>query len=805
MLIIKSHHYAGYLFAGFIAILPFVLLWPWVWHGQVLFWGTLLLQFWPWHTLVKTSLLSGAWPLWNPLLGTGTPLLANLQSAVFYPPNIIYLLMPVEHALTFSVGLHLSLAGLLMYGYGRYLKLSRLAATVAAMAYMLSGYLVGRTQFITMINAAAWFPLLLLLSDKLATQKAKGPTILGLALTLAVQLLAGHAQLWFYGLWLIGPYILFRRWQTAPAAAPGTPLLRSVTRLKPVGALALAVGLALLLSAVQILPTAEFVSQSPRSDGASRTFALTYSFWPWRLITLLAPTFFGSPAQGNYWGYANYWEDHAYVGVLPLLLAGVAIWHTLKARLWPAGAAGLANHPARQVVPFFAWLVPVSLLLAMGWNTPIYLWVFDTLPGFNLFQAPARLLIWYSLAVAVLAGAGAQFFQATTQNRPNWRRLLAACVALTLASFVVQPYLGGRSLTFVSATQSTGLLLIGSIGLLLIRPGQSWPKFEPLWQASVTLFLAVDLLLVAWPLLPMQPASIFTTPIASATFIKNRPDPHRFFVEAPFAYATIFSRYFRFKDFAPADESPWQNLKETLVPNFGVYAGLPSVNNDDPLVVGHWQQFIRQLANARPDSKNRLLALASAGYVLTDATGGNAAIYTAPNLGIRPVPNPLPRAYFVPHADYAATTAEIIAKLTHPSFDPRRTVVISSNGPQAPAENGNEPAPATGPVTIEAAGATQIRLWVDAPSRGFVVLTDTFYPGWQATINGKPAAILRANLAFRAVAVGPGRQTVRFYYRPASFTFGLWTSIVTCLIILLISGRLLWPRLKTKMQNNAKF
>ena len=102
---------AHFAWLAVIIVVPFILFWRWLFNGEVLFWGTPLLQFWPWHKLVKEALLQGEWPLWNPLLGNGAPLLANLQSAVFYPPNLIYLLMPVEQALTLSVILHLILAG----------------------------------------------------------------------------------------------------------------------------------------------------------------------------------------------------------------------------------------------------------------------------------------------------------------------------------------------------------------------------------------------------------------------------------------------------------------------------------------------------------------------------------------------------------------------------------------------------------------------------------------------------------------------------------------------------------------------
>src|SRR5688572_28997251 len=165
----------------------------------------------------------------------------------------------------------------------------------------------------------------MLLGERVATRR-RWRDFLGLAIVLAVQFLTGHAQLWFYTLCLSGAYTLFRSWQAAGQVSLAARLAYLVQR---GGAFALAAGLSLLLAAVQLLPTAEFVLYSPRRSGAERVFALTYSFWPWRLITLLAPNFFGHPAQGNYWGYGNYWEDHAYLGVLPFILALVAIGYYL--------------------------------------------------------------------------------------------------------------------------------------------------------------------------------------------------------------------------------------------------------------------------------------------------------------------------------------------------------------------------------------------------------------------------------------------------------------------------------------------
>jgi hypothetical protein len=838
---------------GLIIIWPMLLFWRWLLRGEVLFWGTLLLQFWPWHHLVKSGLLKGELPLWNPLLGNGTPLLANLQSAVFYPPNLIYMLLPVEQALTVSVIVHVILAGLLMYCYTRHLGLRPFAATISALAFMFSGYFIGRTQFVTMVNAIAWFPLLLLLSDNIAIRRAK-INILWLGIVLAIQLLAGHAQLWFYGLLLIGAYTIFRsrhrpspithtghfdKLSTQPERSRREPL--RITYLgRSVWRLTLAVIIALLLAAVQLLPTAEFVGQSSRSGGADRTFALTYSFWPWRLITLLAPDFFGHPAQGNYWGYATYWEDHAYMGVLPFILALVAVWNYFKRRwgqdkskginLPTQGGSGTAvsgelradiatnkdylasarnsygKEQPLQVVPFFAGLIPISLVLALGWNTPIYLWIFDTIPGFSFFRAPARLLIWYTIALAVLAGVGAQFFESTPANRRNWRRLLAACVALTVAGFGAGSLITGRSLTFLTAIQSLGVLLVLSITLLLIRPKKGNSRFrrEAFWQWLIIIFVGVDLLLAALPLIQTLPPDVFRRPSATAKFLEAQPEQYRYYVDNRFTYNTVFYQYFQFKEFGPPEIAHWQGLKESLVSNFGVYAGLPAANNNDPLVVGRWQQLTQWLEQAKADRQARLLSMMTVAYFISATDNNWPILYNTQALTIQRVPDVLPRAYFVSRVYIAQDISEIFDRLTAPNFDPRQEMVIMADGERPALTTVLDTSPDVGPVTVKELASDQLELTVNAPGSGYVVLTDTFYPGWQATVDGRAVKIWPANLAFRAVAVEAGQHVINFNYRPRSFTFGLWTSIVTGLIIMAIIG---WPaaqRLKINVSKQTR-
>ena len=764
--------------------------------------------------------MAGEWPLWNPWLGNGTPLLANLQTALFYPPNVLYLFMPIAHAFTFSIILHLILAGLFMYLYARSIHLPPFAATISALVYMFSGYIVGRTQFVTMVNVLAWFPLLLLFSERIVVRRIK-IDIIGLGLILAIQILAGHAQLWFYGLWLIGAYVVFRSWQEAHQnnQPPWPNLIKSLIWL------GLALGLALLLAAIQIIPTAEFTTQSARSSGADRYFALSYSFWPWRLITLLMPNFFGNPAQGNYWGYANYWEDHAYLGTLPFLLALIAIWNYYR----PSRARSSTpdqkpteyQYQPHQVTPFFTFLIPISLILAMGWNTPIYLWVFDTIPGFGYFQAPSRLLIWYTIAMAVLAGIGAHSFELNRRSQRGWRRLLIACVGLTIAGLIGNFALPGVNLTFLTAIVRSGILLILAIMLLLIQPKKltsAWRHNRvsatsgieifkspgSRWQGLVLFFILIDLLLTTSPLIPTLPTTIFNQPIASATFLKDQNEDTRFFVSETFDHTLKFDQYFRFEQRGPLNVAYWQGLRETLVPNFGIYEHLPSANNDDPLVVGRWQQLTDLLEQLSPEQQASLLALMNIGYFIDQPDKALwPIIYETDDIAIQQVPHPLPRTYFVPTVYPVQNETEIPTRLTATDFDSRREVVIMDEEnyfDDYPGQSSEKIGDALDVeitdnlVTIIEQRPDWVHLMVEAPTDGFVVLTDIFYPGWQATINDRPTKIWPANLAFRAVAVEPGRQDIVFSYRPRSFEIGLWVSGITLLIIAILGSIFLFER-----------
>jgi hypothetical protein len=793
--------------------LPLLIYWSLIFAGRVLYWGLPLYQFYPWHTLVVEAIRAGHLPLWTDLLGNGAPLLANHQSAVFYPPNLIYLLMPVEQAMGYSVVLHLILAGLFAYAWGQVIGLSRFGATVTGLSFMLSGFFVARTQFITIVNGAVWLPFLFLLAERLIQRRTwLDATWLGVAL--ALQFLAGHAQLWFYGLWVVGAYVLARAVLPRRVGAENVGLGEARRQggrvfILLAGALFLSLG----LSAVQLLPTAELSFHSQRAGGLDLDEAITYSFWPWRLLTLAIPDLFGNPASSDYWGYATYWEDAGYIGVLPFILALSAVWawfRSLVSNLKP-------DSPNTQsLTPFFLFVALFALILAMGHNTPVYPLIFEYVPGFSAFRSPARFLLFYVFGASTLAGIGADQFRLTHRTQYAARLTVAGAVSMLAVSLAAGQVDLGEKSTFAPAIARFALWLGLSAIALLLRPAQVGPSVRdelgdvdprvarsplPLggWRGLVVSFIAVDLALFAAPLTPSIAPALYRTTTEADRFLLSSTDAERLFVTYDYDYDVKFNGYFDFSDWGSSDLDYWLSFREALVPNLNVFSRRPIVNNDDPLVVGRWRQLMDVLRTADWPDRLRLLRAMNVGYVLAEG----------PFPGLSPVENmphfyrlsePLPRTWAVTQARVIPGPQDLLSELMAPTFDPATEVLLESAyqssgqlsdlGPKVgvgpTAHQLSTPSPLSQHSAIagslrEGGNSRTIDIVMSQP--GYLVLAYTYYPGWRAMVDGQSTQILRANYAFMALPLGPGEHRVALRYQPISLILGAFISGLSVLAV----------------------
>ncbi len=390
-----------------LALICAAVFWP-LWNGQSYYYGDLQLYFQPLATQWKAALNQGRVPLWNNGILAGTPFVGNPQMWVLYPAALLLLAFPAVQALALTTLFHFWLAGAFFYGWMRRgrLDLQPIAALVGACVWMLCGFFVAKTQFPNMFMAIAWMPAVLWAGEAVI-ERGDARATLVLALTLALQMATAHAQISLFTLYMLAIYGVYL-WRATPHQA-ATRRGNGWRVLALFGGALLLMG---LLTLGQTLPVVEVVRAAARQNLELQR-ASRFLFVPWAIITLVWPYFYGNPAQDN-WNYPlymNLWETVAYLGIVPLLLAGVAIARDRRARFW------------------FNWSL-VFLWISMGIFGGLYIVAFFVVPGLNRFHDPARFLSGYSLGIAVLAALGTHWICGHVRRGYAWAGL---ALALTVA------------------------------------------------------------------------------------------------------------------------------------------------------------------------------------------------------------------------------------------------------------------------------------------------------------------------------------------------------------------------------------
>ncbi|PIE81654.1 MAG: hypothetical protein CSA11_03120 [Chloroflexi bacterium] len=357
--------------------------------------GDTFLYFYPYWEAAAEALRAWRVPLWNDSLFMGVPLLANSQVGFFYPLNwFVWWLLPTPYAVTVSIVLHVILAGVGSYLLSRRaLRLAWQAALLTAVFFALGGYFTAQVEHINQVQGLAWLPWLLwsvtrssqdLSFSEHDRQFRKVGWLLtrgtAVAFFFALQLFAGHTQTTFISGVAVGVWLLASGVTDVSLLAANRRLWLTAYGLR-FSAVVFGVVLAVLITAIQLLPTFELSAYSARQGGLPPNEVMSFSLNPLLLGRALLPSA----------GQSLFSEYVAFLPIVALVLAVIAAWQWRK---WPAVFPALI-------------LAALGLFLAFGVFNPVY-WILARLPGFNLFRVPARWLVLYGLGMALLAGAGFQ-------------------------------------------------------------------------------------------------------------------------------------------------------------------------------------------------------------------------------------------------------------------------------------------------------------------------------------------------------------------------------------------------------------
>ena len=721
--------------------------------------GDLVSFLFPTYRFAAASLTAGAWPLWNPHLYGGAPHGGDIQAGFLYPPNLALFLLNPDFP--YSALQSLSMAHIWFAGAGTYLFLARgqgvrrVAALAGALVFMFSdAFFVhfGNLNYNAVMSWLPWVFWAFTASQRVsesanqqisesANQRAGAFRILHSAfrtrslpsaviagMLLAVGSLAGHIQATlFIGLALViyGAFWLWLRRADAGFWPRTAHLLVSLSTCFLVS---------LLLSAPILLPALELAGYTARVNWNYQQ-AAGYSLAPAQWIGWLIPGFFGRGPQFH-WGL---WPrvESGYVGILPLILAALAILLRRlpgERRIWP-----------------WVGLAAVSFVLALGIYAIPHGWL-TLLPGFGQLRAPARLVLVTGFALAVLAAFGLEAILRPLESAASaaferlWRgvgRAVAAVWAVAvplgyLALLLTQdrePAIISRvSITLIALLSFAGLLAASFLWLTARRGA---------WAQPLTLgWLAVGLIygdltsLAAHQDVGNQDPSLSYRQPAIAGFLAQQPGPFRI-------------------DTKTGIEQEWQ-------PDTALLYGLEDVGGvANPLLLAdagrYWDNLgsrstpLYDLLNIRYVIARKDAPLDWSKFVL--AFDGDAKLNVYENKNARP------RAFLVPQTQPVTDHEAAWAAIHAAGFDPHGAAVVEGAS--------NLSAGGQGQVAEIRHQANRLTMQVTADAPAFVVISQMWYPGWQAWVDGAPAGpVLRTNYTFQGISVPAGAHRVELRFAP---------------------------------------
>ena len=711
--------------------------------------GDFTSQYYPLQLFAARELAEGQLPTWNPYINAGQPGLADIQTGFFYPLNLLPNLALAVFGLSFSVGilqaqvvLHFSLASLFAYLLVRHLALragarvaaARFAGAVAALTFTYAGYLTSfPVQQLTILETAIWLPLVLLFLDRAGHGNRPLPQLILAGLALACALLAGHPQTSLYVVYAALAYGIFVSWTSI--SAPETSLVRRVLGAAYIGFLPLVLGAG--LAAVQLVPTLQFIAHSTRSgldyDAVSWGFPLA------EMVHLLYPGYFGGSPQ--------------YVGILAPILA----------------AAALFVRRARRDVVFWIVFAVVALLLSLGRHTFFYNLFYLFVPGFGAVRDQERIILLFSLAVSILSGYGALVLvqPLAPSSRRGFRTFVrvlgwvgiasAALTALWYFGYLWDLQRGAEVNQFEGLLRHHLLLLLilgGAIALFALR---LTGRLKRTWLMALVLgLICLNLFAVNWRFNLAEPVAGGPFPgTGTVAFLKAQPGVFRM------SSAGLL----------PGGSSA------------GTVYELEDITGNTPLRLDAFEQFEANVGSWRRWQLLNVL------YVLGDRDldgPGLERVYEEGEIKVYRVGDPLPRAWVVYDAQ-TASDQEAIAILNSEGFHPLHAAILAPDAAPASLPQGADPG---SPAQVLESSPGRLVLGIEPSGDGLLVVSQPFYPGWRATVDGEPAPIHRVDYLFQGLQVQAASRRVELSYRlspvPAIVSIAF---LVACVALILVERR----------------
>lgn len=757
---------------------------------------------------------SGMAPLWNPYIQGGYPFFAQVYTGYLCPLNVFHFFFDYAIAQKISIVVSFLLGGAGLYAYARLLRVSIAGSFAGAITWMFSGYTL---QFRELVGITLLPWVFFFLTKTL--QCGSGSSFVLTVVSMAVILLGGNMQWVLYLGYALLLFALMRPY-------PGGRESLVVSLRGRVAVVLLVVVCVLLLTSIQFLSSYELTKLSIRSGGVDRAEFALRSMPPWYLLTMVIPTFFGSFLNPQTtWGGVNY-GSYLYVGVLPLLMA--------------FGAVAFRRD---RIMSFFALLCIISLLVACAGYVGI-LPVLYRVPGFSMFRDHPRILWLFVFSCSVLAALGFDSviaaYRRKDMRKTRWYLGFVAAMGALLIALPVSLRLFHSRLTAVALerlktsyvgtsghpfsyeyyvdkwSQVYSLLFASSfqaVVVYLVSAAALWRLMKKVSFSSRLAALVVMVINAFWF------GSLMNVRSADASIFASRPlyigalneDPGifrvlstgaavspnvgmRFSVQETKGYEQlILERFYRYMcaaktadgthpgmailGFDPADRLNSYNKKYLDMLNVKYVVSPGPVDVPGFALAGTFKEHDRRLLAGFDETP--------AGESLFDfsvRTSRPDILLFTDTLYLYRNPAVLPRAFTIDRYGIARSGDEALALISESSFDPSMYAVVEHDAPVAQESSATAGAMKPSQIVTYTADRIVVDCKVEGPC--ILVLSDVYYPGWRAYVDGRRVRVFPVNFLFRGVFIpAGGRHEVTFRFIPTYLSWGAGVSAAGVLLV----------------------
>lgn len=694
----------------------------------------------PLRYLSADSIRHGQIPLWSEYLSNGFPILAEGQSGVFYPLNILFVFLPFIWAINLSFVLNFFLGAWFAYLFFKILRVSRSGSVFAALAFAFSGFFIFRLKHFNMINAAIWLPLELYFIERFILSNRKYKWLVGLALALTAQFFAGHPQISYISILSIFFYHSVKYY----FSIGGFKKIEFINLVKNIFLPWILLGFIVFgLCAVQFFPTYELSKIASRQQWMNFDNSTINVFPPRQFLTVFDPYLFGNPAKNfndkKYDLLDVFWENNCYVGFLTAIFSILAL-----CLLWKKDIR----------VKVFALMLIFSTFFILGKYNLLYMLVWFLLPGLKSFRFSQRFLLPFILFFACLGGVGfdyviEKFNKLKDRNTKIARSKLFftalpfifILILLTDLYFISINYIGSMPIDYFSSGKTVEFLK---------QDKSIWRYQSVNWEGSWSQTNNIANGWLNYPTLMLEHKELI------------QPNLNLLY------------------NFSSVDDRAWQEggqISQRLSIFWTMQNEEIKVNANDKTV-------------SLSDSYLKLAGMQNVKYFLSFYELKNQNLKLIKEISQNFLPAVkiyenkffLNRTYIVFKPVIEEKEKNIINRIANASADYSQEVILEKKINLLATDSN---VPAQGQAEIIDIKPEKIEIAAELSAPGILFLSQTNYPGWQVTVDGKESSILTANYAFSAVALEPGTHKVIFKFKPKSFEIGAIITIISLVLVMI--------------------